>query len=84
MERVDLLETLEEEGPFTVFAPTNEAFSNMDQETIDTLTNDEDLLTSVLKYHIVPGGKIFTKIIKDDLLAPTLEGTNLRLNKNDK
>ncbi len=83
LERVDLLETLEEDGTFTVFAPTNQAFSNMDQETIDTLTNDEDLLESVLKYHIVPEGKIFTKIIKDDLLAPTLEGTDLRLNKND-
>ena len=71
------------EGPWTVFAPTNDAFANMDPDTIDALSNNDDLLQRVLKYHIVPEGKIFTRIVKDNLLAPSLEGTDLRFNKND-
>ncbi len=52
----DLVETLQGEGPFTVFAPTNEAFSSI-QDTVDTLLKPEnkDDLTSVLTYHVVPG-----------------------------
>ena len=70
-------------GPWTVFAPTNDAFANMDPDTIDALSNNDALLERVLKYHIVPEGKIFTRIVKDNLLAPSLEGTDLRFNKND-
>jgi uncharacterized surface protein with fasciclin (FAS1) repeats len=83
LERADLLETLEGEGPFTVFAPSNDAFSNMNQDTIDSLTNDDDLLKQVLTYHIVPAGKISTRIVKDELQAPTLEGTDIRFTKSD-
>ena len=96
LERAGLLETLggektseepaedpSSEGPWTVFAPTNDAFANMDPDTIDALSNNDDLLERVLKYHIVPDGKIFTRIVKDNLLAPSLEGTDLRFNKND-
>ena len=66
-----------------MFAPTNDAFANMDPDTIDALSNNDDLLKRVLEYHIVPNGKIFTRIVKDNLLAPSLEGTDLRFNKND-
>ena len=71
------------QGPWTVFAPTNDAFANMDPDTIDALSNSDDLLERVLKYHIVPEGKIFSRVVKDNLLAPSLEGTDLRFNKND-
>jgi uncharacterized surface protein with fasciclin (FAS1) repeats len=52
----DLVETLQGEGPFTVFAPTNEAFADI-QSTVDTLLEPEnkDDLTNVLTYHVVPG-----------------------------
>src|ERR1700758_4510365 len=52
-----LVETLEGAGPFTVFAPTNEAFAKLPSGTVDTLLKPEnkDTLTEVLTYHIVAG-----------------------------
>ncbi|WP_353566721.1 fasciclin domain-containing protein [Haloferula sargassicola] len=53
----DLVETLQGEGPFTVFAPTNEAFAKLPDGTVDMLLKPEnkDKLASVLTYHVVPG-----------------------------
>src|ERR1700727_3858998 len=52
-----LVDTLEGPGPFTVFAPTNEAFDKLPAGTVDTLLKPEnkDKLTAVLTYHVVPG-----------------------------
>ena len=52
-----LVETLEGAGPFTVFAPTNEAFAALPKGTVETLLKPEnkDQLTAVLTYHVVPG-----------------------------
>jgi len=52
-----LVDTLESAGPFTVFAPTNEAFAKLPAGTVDTLLKPEnkDKLTAVLTYHVVPG-----------------------------
>src|ERR1039457_1398963 len=52
-----LVETLEGPGPFTVFAPTNEAFNKLPAGTVDTLVKPENMatLTKVLTYHVVPG-----------------------------
>jgi len=52
-----LVETLESPGPFTVFAPTNEAFAKLPAGTVDTLLKPEnkDQLVKVLTYHVVPG-----------------------------
>ncbi len=52
-----LVETLQGKGPFTVFAPTNEAFAKLPAGTVDTLLKPEnkDTLTKVLTYHVVPG-----------------------------
>ena len=52
-----LVETLEGKGPFTVFAPTNEAFDKLPAGTVDTLVKPENKkqLTSILTYHVVPG-----------------------------
>src|SRR5246127_4445552 len=52
-----LVETLESSGPFTVFAPTNEAFNKLPAGTVDTLLKPENkaTLTKVLTYHVVPG-----------------------------
>ena len=84
LEQADLLETLEGRGPFTVFAPSNEAFSKLDERTIRSLTDDRDLLRSVLEYHIVPGGKVFSNVIVDDLRADTLlDDRQLRFNVHE-
>src|ERR1700691_634102 len=52
-----LVETLESPGPFTVFAPTNEAFAKLPSGTVDTLLKPEnkDALVKILTYHVVPG-----------------------------
>lgn len=60
-----LVDTLEGPGPFTVFAPTNEAFDKLPAGTVDTLLKPENKadLTKILTYHVVPG-KLTTKDIK--------------------
>lgn len=52
-----LVDTLEGPGPFTVFAPTNEAFAKLPSGTVDTLLKPEnkDMLTKILTYHVVSG-----------------------------
>ncbi len=64
-----LVDTLEGPGPFTVFAPTNEAFDKLPAGTVDTLVKPEnkDQLTKILTYHVVPGkltSKDIAKLIK--------------------
>src|SRR6202007_1412047 len=65
-----LVDTLSGPGPFTVFAPTNDAFSKLPAGTVDTLLKPENktTLTKVLTYHVVPGkwsAKDIAKMIKD-------------------
>ena len=64
-----LVETLSGDGPFTVFAPTNEAFAALPKETLEALLKPEnrDLLRKVLTYHVVPG----------DLMAKDLKSGNV-------
>jgi uncharacterized surface protein with fasciclin (FAS1) repeats len=50
-----LVETLKGAGPFTVFAPTDEAFAAVPKETLDALAADKELLKKVLTYHVVAG-----------------------------
>jgi uncharacterized surface protein with fasciclin (FAS1) repeats len=50
-----LVDVLSGEGPFTVFAPTDEAFAKLPQATLDALLADKDALTAVLTYHVVAG-----------------------------
>ncbi len=51
----DLVETLQGEGPFTVFAPTDEAFAALPEGTVEGLLEDIPTLSSILTYHVVPG-----------------------------
>ena len=61
-----LVDTLEGPGPFTVFAPTNEAFDKLPAGTVDTLVNPEnkEMLTKILTYHVVPGKLTAAKLKK--------------------
>ena len=61
-----LVETLEGPGPFTVFAPTNEAFAALPAGTVDTLLKPENkpTLVKVLTYHVVPGRMTAVKLMK--------------------
>lgn len=66
-----LVETLESAGPFTVFAPTNEAFDKLPKGTVETLVKPEnkDKLTAILTYHVVAG-----KVSAADLMKMIKEG----------
>jgi uncharacterized surface protein with fasciclin (FAS1) repeats len=55
IEAAGLTETLKGEGPFTVFAPTDEAFAKLPAGTVDALLKDKARLTAILTYHVVPG-----------------------------
>ncbi|MBW4566351.1 MAG: fasciclin domain-containing protein, partial [Mojavia pulchra JT2-VF2] len=50
-----LVDTLKGEGPFTVFAPTDEAFAKLPEGTVDSLLKDIPQLTKILTYHVVSG-----------------------------
>jgi uncharacterized surface protein with fasciclin (FAS1) repeats len=65
-----LVETLQGPGPFTVFAPTNEAFAKLPAGTVDTLLKPEnkEMLTKVLTYHVV-AGKLSASDLKKQIMA---------------
>ena len=73
LEQADLVSALSGEGPFTLFAPTNEAFSKLDPNLVRALTADTDLLKSVLLYHVVPGTKKSVSFANDQLLDTLLQ-----------
>lgn len=59
-----LVETLSGEGPFTVFAPTDEAFAQIPQADLEALLADKEALTAVLTYHVVPGKVMASDVVK--------------------
>ncbi len=73
-----LVDTLTGPGPFTVFAPTNEAFGALPAGTVDNLLKPENSaqLTSVLTYHVVPG-EVLSGSLKDGMVVTTVEGQTL-------
>ena len=74
-----LAETLKAAGPYTVFAPTNEAFKAVPAKTMDELAHDPAKLKAVLNYHVVPG-KMMAADVKNGN-AKTAEGANVALSK---
>lgn len=74
-----LVETLSGEGPFTVFAPTNEAFAKLPEGTLEMLLADVDLLTEVLTYHVV-AGQVMAADVVGLSSARTVEGGVLNIN----
>ena len=71
----DLVETLKGDGPFTVFAPTNEAFAALPEGTVEDLLKPEnkDQLTAILTYHVVPG-KVMSGDLSNNMMAATVQG----------
>jgi uncharacterized surface protein with fasciclin (FAS1) repeats len=74
-----LTETLKGEGPFTVFAPTDEAFKAVPADTLAKLESDKELLKSVLTFHVLPG-KVTSADVKTGP-AKTVQGANVALSK---
>ncbi len=65
LEAAGLVDTLQGEGPFTVFAPTDEAFARLPEGTVSELLKPEnrDKLTAILTYHVVPGKVMSGKVV---------------------
>ena len=74
----DLVSTLSGPGPFTVFAPTDEAFAKLPAGTIDALLKDKAKLTSILTYHVV-SGKVMAEDVKTLSSAATIQGQDLSI-----
>ena len=77
LEAAGLVETLKGAGPFTVFAPTDAAFSKVPQEQLEALLKDKAKLTAVLTYHVVPG-KVMSGDVRDGMVK-TVQGSSLNL-----
>ncbi len=75
-----LVDTLKGEGPFTVFAPTDEAFAALPEGTVEKLLMPEnkDQLIAVLTYHVVPG-KVMSTDLTDDMMATTVQGGEVKI-----
>jgi uncharacterized surface protein with fasciclin (FAS1) repeats len=63
VEAADLVDTLKSEGPFTVFAPTDDAFNALPEGTVEALLNDIPALTDILLYHVVPGKVMAAEVV---------------------
>ena len=72
-----LVDTLNGKGPFTVFAPTDEAFAKIPQADLDALLNNKAKLSAVLRYHVV-GSKVLAKDIKPGKVK-AVQGSELTL-----
>jgi uncharacterized surface protein with fasciclin (FAS1) repeats len=79
-----LVETLKGEGPFTVFAPTDEAFANLPDGTLEELLKPEnkEKLQAILTYHVVPG-RVMAKDVAGIQSANTVQGQSLRVSIQD-
>ena len=77
-----LVETLKGEGPFTVFAPTDQAFAALPEGTVETLLMPEnrDQLIAVLTYHVVPGKVMSSDLAGKKLTAETVNGQSVEIN----
>jgi len=71
-----LVETLSGEGPFTVFAPTDEAFAQIPQETLQAVLADKEKLTAILTYHVVPGKLMAADVVRSTQLQ-TAQGQSI-------
>lgn len=77
-----LVDTLKGEGPFTVFAPTDEAFAKLPAGTVEGLLEDTDTLTAILTYHVVPG-KVMSTDLSDGMTATTVNGKDITISLGD-
>ena len=80
VQAAELVETLKSKGPFTVFAPTDEAFSQLDKATLESLLKPEnkDQLVAILTYHVV-AGKVMSTDITGNMEPATVNGSTINI-----
>ena len=80
----NLVETLKGAGPFTVFAPTDEAFAKLPAGTVESLLKDIPKLTAILTYHVVAGKVLAADVMTmDGQSAKTVNGATLAISTKD-
>ena len=77
-----LADTLSGPGPFTVFAPTDEAFAKLPAGTVESLLADVPQLTKILTYHVVSGKVLAADVVKLTT-ATTVEGSDLKIDASN-
>jgi uncharacterized surface protein with fasciclin (FAS1) repeats len=82
VEAAGLVDTLKGEGPFTVFAPTDEAFAALPEGTVEGLLQDPEALAKILTYHVVPGA-VMAADLTDGMTAATVEGQDVTFTVGD-
>jgi uncharacterized surface protein with fasciclin (FAS1) repeats len=81
IDRAGLSDVLEHEGPYTVFAPSDEAFARLPEGAVQSLLATPDTLADVVNYHLVPG-RITAADIASRISAETLQGEDLAISNN--
>ena len=82
LQAAELVDTLSGEGPFTVFAPTNDAFAKLPEGTVESLLADKEKLTAVLTYHVV-SGKVMAADVVNLTEAATVGGANIAIDASN-
>jgi len=80
-----LVDTLKGAGPFTVFAPTDEAFAKLPAGTVEDLLKPEnkDKLVAILTYHVVPGKVMAADVAGKETMAKSVQGSEIKVNGMD-
>ncbi len=80
-----LVETLKGAGPFTVFAPTDEAFAKLPAGTVEDLLKPEnkEKLVAILTYHVVPGKVMAADVAGKQTMAKSVQGSEITVNGTD-
>jgi uncharacterized surface protein with fasciclin (FAS1) repeats len=82
LQAAGLVETLKGEGPFTVFAPTDEAFAKIPEADLQAILADKAKLTKILTYHVVSGKVTAAEVVKLNS-AKTVEGQSVKIDASD-
>ena len=83
LQAAGLVETLKGKGPFTVFAPTDEAFAKLPPGTLEALLKDKERLTAVLTYHVLAGEYPAAKVVASKYLK-TVQGASIKISVTEK
>ena len=80
-----LVDTLKGQGPFTVFAPTDEAFAKLPAGTVEELLKPEnkDKLVAILTYHVVPGKVMAADVAGKDMMVKSVQGSEIDIKGKD-
>jgi len=82
VEAAGLVDVLKGDGPFTVFAPTDDAFAALPEGTVEGLLADPEALAAILTYHVV-AGKVMSSDLSDGMMAATVNGAEITIGTMD-